>query len=64
MPNTLYKNIIGVGDLVGLIYNLIIIKNIFTMVGETMRSDWCVYNRWTQNMKSDERRWEQGDGRR
>jgi len=29
--------------------------NIFTMVEEAMRSDWCVYGRWMQNMKSNER---------
>ena len=29
-----------------------------------MRSDWCVYGRWIQNIKSDETRWEQGDGKR
>jgi hypothetical protein len=27
------------------------------MVGEAMRTDWCVYDRWVQNMRSDEKRW-------
>jgi hypothetical protein len=38
--------------------------NIFTIVGEAMKSDWCVHGRWTYNMKSDDRQWEQGDGKR
>ena len=29
-----------------------------------MKSDWYVYDRWTQNMENDERRWEQDDERR
>jgi hypothetical protein len=30
---------------------------IFTMVGEAMGTDWCIYDQWAQNMRGDENRW-------